>query len=81
MFQKLRTPLARLAALVVVAQALGFTACSDECDTLIEETCARVGEDKDSCKRLRQKVQNPSPEDKRLCGQALKLTQRLVPSK
>lgn len=73
--------LARFVAVVLVAQALGFTACSDDCDRLIDETCARLGEDKDGCKRLRQKVQNPSPEDKRLCGQALKLTQRLVPRK
>lgn len=77
----LRSRLARLAAIALIAQALGLSACSDECDTLVEETCARVGEEKDGCKRLRQKVQNPSPEDKRLCGQALKLTQRLVPRK
>jgi len=55
------------------------SACSDECDALVDEVCSRLGEEHDGCKRARKRNETANQDDKRLCGEALALTQRLTP--
>ncbi len=66
--------------LLVLAFALPLTAaCSDDCEVLAEETCARLGESTKECEAIRKRAASASADDKRLCGQARALSQRLTP--
>lgn len=69
----------RFVAIVLIALALPSTACSDDCDTLADEVCARLGEENEGCKRARKRNETANQDDKRMCGEALALTQRLTP--
>jgi hypothetical protein len=64
--------------LCIVALAL-FNGCSDPCEQLAEETCSRLGEASAECTRIRERAAGASHDDKRVCGQARALTQRLTP--
>ncbi len=71
--------MSRLLALVVVALVSLTAACSDDCDALVDSVCERLGESHDDCQRARKRNESASHDDKRLCGEALALTQRLTP--
>jgi hypothetical protein len=71
--------MSRLFVLLVIAFASSSVACSDECDTLVDDVCARLGEEHDGCKRARKRNETATQDDKRLCGEALALTKRLTP--
>jgi hypothetical protein len=65
--------------LLILALSPFLFSCSDECELLAEETCARVGESSAECAKIRERASNASHDDKRVCGQARSLTQRLTP--
>lgn len=69
----------RYLAIVLAALAFQSSACSDDCDTLVNEVCTRLGEEHEGCKRARKRNENTSQDDKRMCGEALALTARLTP--
>jgi len=69
----------RFLALALIALALPFSACSDDCDTLTDAVCMRLGEEHEGCKRARKRNETANQDDKRLCVEALALTQRLTP--
>lgn len=69
----------RLVATALLGLFMLTSACSDDCDVLTEQVCARLGEDHEGCKRARKRNETASQDDKRLCGEALALTQRLTP--
>jgi len=69
----------RLFATALLGLFMLTSACSDECDELTEQVCARLGEEHEGCKRARKRNETASQDDKRLCGEALALTQRLTP--
>lgn len=71
--------MSRLLALVVVAFLSLTSACSDDCDKLVDSVCSRLGEAHQDCERARKRNESASHDDKRLCGEALALTQRLTP--
>lgn len=74
-------PTPRRLSLALLAFALSATtvACSDDCTRLADEVCARVGETSDECKRIRERADNASQDDKRACGKALAVTHLLTP--
>jgi len=65
--------------LMLLATLPLLSACSDECELLAEETCARLGPTSAECTQIRERASNASHDDKRVCGQARALTQRLTP--
>lgn len=67
-----------LVAFTLAASAT-TVACSDDCTRLADEVCARVGEASDECKRIRERSDNASQDDKRACGKALAVTHLLTP--
>lgn len=69
----------RYLAIALAALALQSTACSDDCDTLVDDVCSRLGESHDACKRARKRNENTNQDDKRMCSEALALTVRLTP--
>jgi len=69
----------RVLAILLLALATLSSACSDDCDKLVDEVCTRLGEEHEGCKRARKRNETASQDDKRLCGEALALTQRLTP--
>ncbi len=69
----------RFLAIALIALALSSTACTDDCDTLTDEVCTRLGEEHEGCKRARKRNETATQDDKRMCGEALALTQRLTP--
>ena len=68
----------RLALLACLLLAV-LPGCSDDCDKLTDAVCSRLGEGHEACKRARKRNETASQDDKRLCGEALALTQRLTP--
>ena len=69
----------RFLALVLIALALPSMGCSDDCDKLADQVCTRLGEEHEGCKRARKRNETTNQDDKRMCGEALALTQRLTP--
>lgn len=69
----------RLFAVVLILLALPSSACSDDCDKLTNEVCSRLGEEHEACKRARKRTETATADDKRMCGEALVLTQKLTP--
>jgi hypothetical protein len=67
-----------LAALTLALSATA-TGCSDDCTRLADEVCVRVGEASDECKRIRERAESASQDDKRACGKALAVTHLLTP--
>ena len=45
--------------------------CSDECTELANLACEKAGEQSDECKKLRQRAESTSLDDKRICGKVL----------
>lgn len=68
-----------LKVILVSALIMPAAACSDDCDTVVEQVCERLGEQHDACQRARKRNESANQDDKRLCGAALALTQRLTP--
>jgi hypothetical protein len=65
--------------LIVLAVAPLFVACSDACEELAADTCKRVGENTDECRRIKTRAESASADDRRVCSQALAVTRRLTP--
>ena len=68
----------RLLLAIVLAFPL-VSACADACETLASDTCARLGEQSAECARIRTRAEAASPDDKRVCSQALAVSRRLTP--
>lgn len=54
--------------------------CSDACETLVEETCARHGEDSLTCMSRSRELESRSSAHTRLCERALMLMRSLPES-
>lgn len=55
--------------------------CSDECGELADLVCDKVGEQDEGCKKLRQRAESTSLDDKRACGKALAVANDFTPKK
>lgn len=51
--------------------------CAGPCDDLVEVGCENAGQESPSCKRLRERAERVSPDDKRACSVALELVENL----
>jgi hypothetical protein len=71
--------MSRFLAIAFFALATSSLGCTDDCDKLADEVCSRLGEEHEACKRARKRNETANQDDKRLCGEALALTQRLTP--
>jgi hypothetical protein len=69
----------RLFIAVILAFSVSSVACTDNCDALVDQVCSRLGEQHDACQRARKRNETATSDDKRMCGEALALTQRLTP--
>lgn len=67
------------ALLLLLVGAPLVSACSHSCETLADETCTRLGENTDECKRIRARADSATTDDRRVCAQALAVTRRLTP--
>jgi hypothetical protein len=64
-----------VATLILLASLCG--ACSDACETLVAETCARHGEDSSTCVARTQELESRSAAQDRLCERALMMVRSL----
>jgi hypothetical protein len=60
-----------LLAVLIPLQLATLTGCSDECNELADLACEKAGEQSDECKKLRQRADSTSLDDKRICAKAL----------
>ncbi len=60
-----------LLGVLFVFQLGTLTGCSDECTELADIACEKAGEQSEECKRLRQRAESTTLDDKRICAKAL----------
>ena len=65
--------------LIVLCAAPLFVACADACEELAADTCKRIGESSDECRRIKARAESANGDDRRVCSQALAVTRRLTP--
>lgn len=65
--------------LALATAPLLMTGCSDACEELAADTCKRLGENTDECRRIKARAESASADDRRVCSQALAVTRRLTP--
>jgi hypothetical protein len=65
--------------LIALCLAPTFVACSDACEDLAADTCKRLGENTDECRKVKARAESASADDRRVCSQALAVTRRLTP--
>lgn len=68
----------RLLIAIAIAPLL-VTGCSDACEDLAADTCKRLGENTDECRRIMARAESANADDRRVCSQALSVTRRLTP--
>ncbi|TNF26442.1 MAG: hypothetical protein EP329_21240 [Deltaproteobacteria bacterium] len=68
--------LAAAALAVVLSSALG--ACTDDCQRLADLTCQKAGDGSEECKKIRERTDSPSAEDKEMCAIALDVFEKLA---
>ena len=57
--------------------AMFLVGCAGPCDELVEVGCENAGPESAECKRLRERAERVSPDDKRACKVALALVENL----
>lgn len=70
----------RLVVIISLLLALNCVACSNACETLVDQTCATHGEESLTCISRAQELESPSPSQERLCERALMLVRSIPES-